>query len=106
MPENRLMATPALAKIERSGPAIRAVLEAHSPHECGEFQAELRRALAEADDDLDLSRVDAVLDRWWGIAHLRANPPTEAERAAIERARSGDFSGLCTRDQRGSWTTL
>ena len=92
--------------VERSGPAIRALLAAHAPQECAEFEAELRSVLAEANGDLDVSRIDAVLDRWWGIAHLRANPPSDDERAAIERAQHGDFSGLCTRDQNGGWATL
>ncbi len=62
----------AATKIERSGPAIRAVLAELSPAECEEFETEFRQALAHADADFDLGRVDAVLDRWWGIAAMCA----------------------------------
>ncbi|MCV7256843.1 hypothetical protein H7J86_32175 [Mycobacterium hackensackense] len=56
---------PEYVRVERSGPAIRAALAEASPDELPEFEAEFRIALAEADDDFDLSHVTAVLDRWW-----------------------------------------
>jgi hypothetical protein len=80
--------------VERSGPAGRAALAEASPHELPEFEAEFRIALADADHDFDLSRVTAVLDRWWGRANLRLNPPTPDETAVIEQVARGCFRGL------------
>lgn len=79
---------------ERTGPAIRAVLAELAPDDLAEFEAEFRRALAETDDDFDLQRVNAVIDKWWGVAHLRLHPPTPEERAIVARVAEGDFSGL------------
>lgn len=79
--------------LERTGPAIRAVLAEHAPDDLAEFEAEFRIALAEADEDFDLARVDAVITKWWGRAHLRLYPPTDAERDAVARAAAGDDSG-------------
>ena len=53
----------AATKIERSGPAIRAVLTELAPAECEGFEAEFRQAQAFADADFDLCYIDAVLDR-------------------------------------------
>jgi len=85
---------PDYVRVERSGPAIRAALAEAAPDELPEFEAEFRIALAEADEDFDLSRVDVVLDRWWARAHLRLNPPTPAEKELIEKAARGDFRGI------------
>ncbi|MFW0154072.1 DUF6247 family protein [Mycobacterium sp. smrl_JER01] len=87
--------------LERTGPAIRAVLAEHAPEDLVEFEAEFRIALAEADDDLDLRRVEAVITKWWGRAHLRLHPPTDAERDAVARAAAGDTAGLLTRTDAG-----
>lgn len=80
--------------VQRTGPAIRAALAEAAPDELPEFEAEFRIALAEADDDFDLTRVGRVLDRWWGLLHLRLNPPTPAEKALVEQVARGDFHGL------------
>lgn len=96
----------AATKIERSGPAIRAALAEVSPRECAQFEAELAAALAQASAELDLAPADEVLDRWWGIAAIRANPLTAAEREQLDRARGGDFTGLWERDQAGNWVQL
>lgn len=61
--------------VDESGPAIRAVLAEFAPDDVGEFEAEFRIALAEADDTFDLAPVHAVLDKWWRRAHLRRKPP-------------------------------
>jgi len=45
-----------------------------------------------------------VLDRWWGIAAIRANPLSEQEQLA--RARAGSFTGLWERDEAGNWTQM
>ena len=84
---------PEYVLVERSGPAIRAALAEASPDELPEFEAEFRIALAEADDDFDLTRVIRVLDRWWGRVHLRLNPPTPAEVAVVDQVARGDFHG-------------
>ncbi|GAA4385914.1 DUF6247 family protein [Tsukamurella soli] len=88
--------TKAARDLERTGPSIRAVLADVAPDDLPEFEAEFRTALAEADDDFDLSRVDAVINRWWGRAHLRLHPPTDAEQAAVARVETGDDSGIHT----------
>lgn len=86
--------------VERSGPAIRDALAAAAPDELPEFEAQFRIALADAEDDFDLTRVERVLDRWWGVAHVRLNPPTEDERAVVEQVARGDFAGLATSPRR------
>jgi hypothetical protein len=96
----------AATKIERSGPAIRAALAEASPSECAQFEAELAAALARASAELDLAPADEVLDRWWGVAAIRANPLAEAEREQLTRARAGDFTGLWERDEAGNWLQL
>lgn len=60
-----------------------------SPDEVPDFEAEFHTALAETDDDFDVSRIDRLIGRWWRIAHLRLNPIAEEERAAAERAAAG-----------------
>lgn len=77
-----------VTKIERSGPAIRAVLRDVSPAECAQFEQELASALARAATELDLRPADEVLDRWWGIAAIRMNPLGDVERKQLARARS------------------
>ena len=54
--------------------------------------------------EYDLAPAEAVLDRWWGIAVIRANPLSEQEQLA--RARDGVFNGLWERDEAGSWVQL
>ncbi len=71
-----------------------------------DFEAEFRIALAETDDDFDLSRVQAVIDKWRPIAYARLNPPTEEERARIDRFHAGDDAGLLQQRDDGSWVRL
>ncbi len=73
---------PSSIGVERTGPSIRAVLAEHAADRCAEFEAEFRIALAEADDDFDLGRVQAVIDKWWPIAYSVLHPPTAEERKA------------------------
>ncbi len=98
--------TAVTTRIERSGPAIRAALAEVSPEECAQFEAEFAEALARAGVAFDLAPVEAVLDRWWGIAVIRANPLSEQEQAQLARARAGDFTGLWERDEAGNWAQL
>jgi hypothetical protein len=100
------MTTVTSAAIQPSGPAIRAALAQHAPGDERQFESELRDALARAADDLDLAGPQAVLARWHALATMAANPLTAQERAQIERAKSGDFTGLSARDEHGNWTTL
>lgn len=98
--------TVATTRIERSGPAIRAALAEVSPPECAEFEAEFAQALARAGAEFDLAPAEKVLDRWWGIAVIRANPLSEEEQAQVARAKAGDFTGLLARNERGNRVRL
>lgn len=98
--------TTATTKIERSGPAVRAALAQLSPEECAQFEAEFAQAVAVAGTDYDLTPAQRVLDRWWGIAVIRANPLTDHEKAQLARARDGVFDGLWERDDHGDWRQL
>lgn len=80
-------------RIERSGQAIRAALAELSPAEAEAFEREYRHALTHAAQTLDLSEANAVLNRWWGIAALRANPPTVEEQQLVQRLHEGDDIG-------------
>lgn len=100
------MATVTSRAIELSGPAIRAALAQQSPRDVRQFETELRDALTRAAEDLDLERPRAVLVRWHALATMAANPLTTEEQAQLDRARSGDFTGLATRDENGNWATL
>jgi len=93
-------------KIERSAPAVRAVLAQVSPDECARFEAEFAEGLARASAEFDLAPAEAVLDRWWGIAAIRLNPLSEQEKAQVLAARAGELTGLRTRDAQGNWAQL
>lgn len=80
-------------KVERFGPAILRVLHEVAPGEAGLFAAEYREALNRAASSFDLSESERVLNRWWGIAHLRMNPPTEQEEDAVRRLDAGEDVG-------------
>lgn len=98
--------TAAMMRIERSGPAIREALTRFAPTECARFEAELGQALTTAAETLDLAPAQAVLDRWWGVAVIRANPLSDDEQALLVRARTGDFAGLLAREESGNWVRL
>jgi hypothetical protein len=98
--------TASTTKIERSAPAIRAVLAEVSPDECAQFEVEFAEGLARASAEFDLAPAQAVLDRWWGIAAIRLNPLSEQEKAQVVAARGGDFVGLRARDELGNWVQL
>lgn len=82
---------PEYVQVPHTGPSIHAALASAAPDELPEFESEFRIALAEADEDFDLSRVNRVLDRWLGRLHIRLNPPTETEKALVARVAAGDF---------------
>ena len=94
---------PPVVRIRYTGPAVRAALAELAPPDCARFEAELRTALRGAEDDLDMARPAAVLDAWWPVASVAANPLTPDERAALERARTGDVRGLYRRTVNSVW---
>jgi Family of unknown function (DUF6247) len=98
--------TLATTKIERTGPAIRAALAEAAPEECARFEVDFQQAVARASQTFDLAPLDATLERWWGIAAIRANPLSEHEQAQVVRAKAGDFTGLFARDEQGDWVQL
>lgn len=99
-------AADAATRIERSGPAIRAALLQHAPADAAVFEADFRQAVRQASSTFDVAPIEDVLNRWWGIAAIRANPLTDEEQAQLDRARGGDFAGLHARDEHGNWVTL
>jgi hypothetical protein len=100
------MSTVTANSVDRSGAGIRAALARHAPAECTRFEADLRDALSAAVQDLDLTRVEAVLARWYPRAVIAANPLTPDEQEQVQRARDGDLTGLRVRNPDGTWTTL
>ncbi|WP_052428620.1 DUF6247 family protein, partial [Actinopolyspora erythraea] len=63
-----------------------------------EFEREFRQALTKVSEDFDTSHIDDVLNRWWGHAGMTAQPITDDEQDAIERADRGDLSKFWTLD--------
>ena len=94
-----------MTKIARSGPVIRAALAELSPMECEQFESEFQQAAQIAAEQFDLTGLEALLDRWWGIATIRANPLTEQEQELRARARGGNDTGLFVREAEG-WRQL
>lgn len=88
-------------KIERSGPAVRAALARFAPADLAEFEAEFGRAITAAATSLDLATAQEVLNRWWRIAAIQANPLTPTERDQLPRARQGDVASLLSHDDVG-----
>jgi hypothetical protein len=87
-------------RVERSAPAILQVLRDVAPAEAAQFEGEFRDALQQAAGAFDLAPVNRVVNRWWGIAYLRLNPPTAEEREAARRLRAGDDVGWATPEER------
>ncbi|WP_210407953.1 DUF6247 family protein [Allokutzneria sp. NRRL B-24872] len=87
---------------ERSAVAVRAALAAYDRDRLVDFEAEFHIAMAEADDDFDLGRVDAVVQRWFAVALMAANPEYVA---AIDedqrRIEEGDPSVIVDHVERG-----
>jgi hypothetical protein len=90
----------------RSGPEIRAALEAHAPSELATFEREFHAALAEAAASFDTSTVDQVLERWWRIAATRSIQLSEDEEDQVRRARAGDYTGLWEQTSDGSFRRI
>lgn len=92
--------------IERSGPAIRASLNEHYPEDGVRFETEFRGAMARAADNFDLTDPQTVLTRWHALATMAANPLTDEERKQVDRAKAGNFTGMYSRDETGTWLRL
>ena len=87
-------------RVERSAPAILQVLRDVAPDEAAQFEGEFRDALQQAAATFDLSPVNRVVNRWWGTAHLRLNPPTADERETVRRLRAGEDVGWASPQER------
>ena len=87
-------------RVEHSAPAIRQVLRDVAPAEATQFEADFRDALQQASATFDLSPVNRVVNRWWGIAYLRLNPPTGEEQDAARRLRAGEDVGWASPQER------
>jgi hypothetical protein len=92
--------------IGRSGPEIRAALAQVAPEECARFEAEFKTEAVRAAETFDAAPLDALLERWWGVAVIRANPLTEQEQQQLVRAQHGDLTGMYELDEGGSWRQL
>lgn len=80
-------------RVARTGPAILQALQDVAPGEAETFAEEYRAALRRAAASLDVSEAEQVLTRWWGVAYLRLNPPTEEERDLVRRLEAGEDVG-------------
>ena len=87
-------------RVERSAPAILQVLRGVAPAEAAQFESEFQDALQQASATFDLSPVNQIVNRWWGIAYLRLNPPTAEERDAARRLRAGEDVGWASPQER------
>ena len=87
-------------RVERSAPAILQVLRDVAPAEAAQFEGEFQDALQQASATFDLCHVNRVVNRWWGIAYLRLNPPTGEEREAARRLRAGEDVGWASAEER------
>ncbi|SFT45320.1 hypothetical protein SAMN04487904_102194 [Actinopolyspora lacussalsi subsp. righensis] len=86
--------------VHRDAKVFREVLEGEDRTA---FEREFRGALWEVAQDFDTSHIDEVLLRWWGSAVNAAQPITDEERDAIERAERGDFSKVWQQDTDGTF---
>ena len=87
---------------ERSAVAIRAALAVYDRDKLADFEAEFHIAMAEADDDFDLRRVDAVVERWFPTALMAANPEYVAAMDEDQRrVEEGDTSLIIDHVERG-----
>jgi hypothetical protein len=87
-------------RVERSAQAILQVLRDVAPAEAAQYEGEFREALQQASATFDLSPLSRVVNRWWGIAYLRLNPPTADEQDAARRLRAGDDVGWASPQER------
>lgn len=90
----------------RSGPEIRAVLARHTPADVQVFEREFQQALSEAARTFDTHGLDDVIERWWRIAVVRSIELSDAEQQQLERASTGDFTGLFEQTADGSFQRI
>lgn len=101
-----MTAAPTTSLPARSGHAIRAALAEHAPEELAQFDTDFHDALEVAGRSFDTTTLDAVLQRWRGIAALRANPLTVEEQELVRRVRAGDDRGLWEQADDGTFHRL
>lgn len=86
--------------LDRTPIAVRAALTVTNPDACAEFEREFHTAMAEADDDFDLTRVDAVVRHWWLRAiHYFDYEACQYTTEVIDRLHAGDDSDLAEATQ-------
>lgn len=85
--------------VERAGVAVLEALRELSPAEAEAFETEYRSALTRASESLDLTESERVLTHWWGIAHLRLQPLTDAELDLVRRFRKGEDVGWSSQEE-------
>jgi hypothetical protein len=95
-----LRTVPLDVRVERSGPAVLWALRDVAPEDADLFASEYRGALNRATASFDLSDSEEVLNRWWGIAYLRLNPPTDEEREIVRRLNAGEDVGWSSPEER------
>lgn len=86
--------------------AVRRFLADVAPHLIAEFDGKLGQLLADTSGRHDFPHVREVVLSYAGEAALYADPLTDDERAALDRARAGDLRGLRVLEANGSWRTL
>jgi hypothetical protein len=79
--------------IPRTASEVRRVLAKRRPDLCEKFVAEFHAAMAATDADLDTSRIDRLVGRWWAQACVLLNPDPQVD-AIHERLKAGDTSDL------------
>lgn len=90
----------------RSGSEIRDALARYAPEDLRTFEADFQQALSRAADSYDTRNLDEVLDRWWRVAIVRSITLTDIEQQQLDRARTGDFTGLLEQTADGSFRRI
>jgi len=67
----------------------------------GQLRTDTIRSLQKSRTLFELAPLDAVLDRWWGIAAIRTNPLNEPEHELVAHAQAGGYSGWVARNEDG-----
>lgn len=77
-----------------SGAAVHGWLTHHDPALARQFEEEFHTAVNGATTTFDLSPAQQVVHRWWLLAVGRSHTFSPPELDQIERARTGDLTGL------------
>lgn len=89
-------ATDVRVRVAKTGPAVREALAGFDTVACQRFEVEFDAALKDTSVDWDLSRMEALVGRWWAYVMDRLNPDPIAE-AARARVGAGDESDVTER---------